>query len=120
MHLLCKPLIPSHHTVSPDIFIHEHTCALCTFLCGVLRVGLSKALMYNTREDREETESDDCCMSVGFCGYSLPVLYILHAHGVYTQHSTCMSDGEDGKPVFSYFKIILVKSQAVRVLECFL
>lgn len=25
MHLLCKLLIPSHHNVRPDIFIHEHT-----------------------------------------------------------------------------------------------
>lgn len=25
MHLLCKLLIPSRRTVSPDIFIHEHT-----------------------------------------------------------------------------------------------
>lgn len=27
MHLLCKLLIPSHHNVRPDIFIHEHTRA---------------------------------------------------------------------------------------------
>lgn len=28
MHLLCKLLIPSHRTDSPDIFIHEHTRSL--------------------------------------------------------------------------------------------